>query len=80
MTIHYVRGVSDPTYLTIDPIVWRGLVAAHVPVGRCDCGGYAYGETITRPSRRGVPFANATCDRCGAEATYPVREPQPVAA
>jgi hypothetical protein len=83
MTIRYLPAVRDPLYpKTIDPAVWRGLVTAHMPIGRCDeCGGDAYGEPITRSTRYGVPpFANASCAGCGDQAAYPVRTPQPIAA
>lgn len=68
-----------PEVLTGDNSVsitaWHVQVIADLPVGTCPCGGFAYGERITRGRR--LVWATATCRRCGAEAAKPVRDTAP---
>jgi hypothetical protein len=68
MAIRYSRGVFTDGHLS--PALWNAQLALNLPVGRCDCGGRAVGQPITRGRR--LAWATAECDRCGAEAALPV--------
>lgn len=55
----------------LDVLAARGLMAAGVPIGSCECGGRAYGVEIRRP-RRGLRWwLSSECRACGAQAAHP---------
>jgi hypothetical protein len=77
MAIRLSSGVLDDER-QVSPTLWQAQLILGLPVGRCDCGGYAYGEEITQ--QHGVGFATAVCTICqataGARFTY--RRPRAV--